>query len=188
MRSALKRSAAFLAVAFLLTGPASPDAGLSFPDLHLNPCPGGACVSRVEGLPRAEVLSAVDGDTLRVRWEGRETRLRYFGVNTPERGRPCYEEATRRNEALAGREVLLVFEGRTRDVHGRLLAYVFTPEGLSLESALVAEGLGRAWTRDGRWRDGMEALEKEAKRSRRGCLWEKPAKTARRRGKKHRPE
>lgn len=162
----------------------APDGPLPNPELYLERRTDGSYVSDPSRLVRVEVLSAVDGDTLRVRWEGREQRLRYFGVNTPERDRPCYDEATRRNAELAGKEVLLSFEGRPRDKHGRLLAYVFTPAGLSIDGALVAGGLGRAWIRDGRWRDGMEALQREAKAEKRGCLWEKHAKTGRSRRKR----
>ena len=122
-------------------------------------------------MPRARVLSVVDGDTLRIWWNGREERLRYYGVDTPEKAEACFEEATRRNASLAGDEVALAFDIRTRDKYGRLLAYVFTPEGFFIDGALAAEGLGRAWTRDGRWRDAVELLERDAREADRGCLW-----------------
>ena len=151
------------------------------PDLTLVRVAEGARVSSVSGLARARVFSVVDGDTLRVSWNGREERLRYYGVDTPEKGEACCEEASRRNAALAGDEVLLAFDERPRDKYGRILAYVFTPEGLSIDAALVAEGFGRAWTRDGRWRDAMEELEEGAREADRGCLWSS-GRSARRKG------
>jgi endonuclease YncB( thermonuclease family) len=97
--------------------------------------------------------------------------LRYYGVDTTERGQPCYDEATARNRALSGGVVRLVFDERERDAHGRLLAYVFTEAGLSVDAQLVAEGMGRAWKRDGGFRDRLVALEEKAKDAKIGCLW-----------------
>jgi endonuclease YncB( thermonuclease family) len=154
---------------FAAPSPTSSTALIS--DLSLRREGGSILVSDPARLPRAEVLSVVDGDTLWIRFNGVEQRLRYVGINTTERGEACYEEASARNEALAGREVLLAFDARPHDRYERLLAYVFTPDGRSIESVLVEEGLARAWTRDGRWRDGFEALEKEARQAKRGCLW-----------------
>jgi endonuclease YncB( thermonuclease family) len=150
-------------------------------DLSLVRRADGVYVSDVSRLPRVEVLSVVDGDTLHVRWDGRDERLRYYGVNTPERDQACYDEATARNAALAGRAVLLAFDERPRDKYGRILAYAFTPDGKSIEGDLVSGGWGRAWTRDGRWRDMMDALQKESRDAGAGCLWSRPEASATRR-------
>ncbi|MCO5760207.1 MAG: thermonuclease family protein [Chromatiaceae bacterium] len=90
--------------------------------------------ARPETLPRVPVTGVVDGDTLEILWEGRPEFLRYYGVNTPERERPCYEEARERNRVLTGDGVRLAFDERRRDKHGRLLAYVFTIDGPSSSS------------------------------------------------------
>jgi endonuclease YncB( thermonuclease family) len=144
-------------------------------DLFLIKRLGGVFASDVSRLPRAEVLRAVDGDTLKISWNGKTESLRYFGVNTPESGRPCYDGATERNRALAGKAVFLAFDERHRDKYGRLLAYAFTESGLSIDAQLAAEGWGRAWRRSGRFRDQILDLENEAKSRREGCLWEKAA-------------
>jgi len=52
-----------------------------------------------EGLPtlegeQARVLRVVDGDTIDVEINGERQRVRYIGMNTPERDEPCYDEAT----------------------------------------------------------------------------------------------
>jgi micrococcal nuclease len=122
-------------------------------------------------LQQAEVEEIIDGDTIDVRIEGREVRVRYFGVDTPERGDRCFREATDRNEQLLGKTVLLLPDARTEDNFGRLLRYVFLEDGTSVDATLVAEGFGRAWTRDGRYRDEIVELEDEAKAAGRGCLW-----------------
>lgn len=133
--------------------------------------PAGPAASSPAALAEARVLETVDGDTLRVALDGRTEFLRYFGVDTPERDMPCYDGARERNRELAGAAVRLSFDERTRDEGGRLLAYVFTEDGLSIDAALVREGWGRAWRRDGRFRGELVALEDEARAAGAGCLW-----------------
>jgi micrococcal nuclease len=125
----------------------------------------------LEGLEKARVIEVIDGDTIDVSLAGRQWRVRYFGVDTPERGDRCYREATDRNESLLGKEVLLLQDQRKEDRYERLLRYVFLPDGTSVDATLVAEGFGRAWTEDGRYRDEIVRLEAEAKATGRGCLW-----------------
>jgi endonuclease YncB( thermonuclease family) len=127
----------------------------------------------LESLERAEVESIVDGDTITARLEdGRTLPVRYFGIDTPERGDRCFREATDRNELLLGDTVLLLEDERLEDSNGRLLRYIFLEDGTSLDATLVAEGFARAWTRDGRYRDEIVALEEQARTAGRGCLWE----------------
>lgn len=151
------------------TAPAGAAAALS-----LVSTPAGPAASSHAALVEARVLETVDGDTLRVALDGRTEFLRYFGVDTPERDMPCYEGARERNRQLAGAAVRLSFDARTRDEGGRLLAYVFTEDGLSVDAALVREGWGRAWRRDGRFRGAIVALEDEARAAGDGCLWGRP--------------
>ena len=122
-------------------------------------------------LATAAVLDVVDGDTIDVELDGRRVRVRYFGVDTPERGEGCYREAVTRNEELLGETVLLLPDDRERDSFGRLLRYVFTAERISIDATLVAEGFGRAWREDGAFRDQIVALEETAEGEGRGCLW-----------------
>lgn len=93
------------------------------------------------------VERVIDGDTVVVRLaEGAEERVRYIGIDTPEKGEeePCAERATARNaELVDGRVVTLVFDEERRDRYGRLLAYVQAPGGL-VNAILVREGLAEA--------------------------------------------
>jgi micrococcal nuclease len=123
-------------------------------------------------LEPAEVLRIIDGDTIQVRIDGETERVRYYGIDTPEEGDDCYDEASDRNEALAGEVVLLLPDARDRDAFDRLLRYVFTAGGESIDARLIAEGLARAWTDDGTYRDQLVALEGEARAEGVGCLWE----------------
>lgn len=133
--------------------------------------PEGLYCAQPEILPKVPILRIVDGDTAEILWEDEPTFLRYYGVNTTERGEPCYKEGIERNRVLSGGAVRLAFDERPRDVHGRLLAYVFTDAGLSVDAQLVAEGIGKAWKRDGLLRDRIVALEDQARMSKIGCLW-----------------
>ena len=125
----------------------------------------------LESLQKARVYDIVDGDTIHVVIEPRLLTIRYYGVDTPERGDKCYREAQDRNMALVGKEVLLLEDARDEDRFGRTLRYVFLPDGTSLDATLVAEGFGRAWRQDGLYKDQIMALQAEAEAGGRGCLW-----------------
>jgi micrococcal nuclease len=100
---------------------------------------------------RAQVLRVVDGDTIRVRLDGRTERVRYIGVDTPESVKPdtpvqCFaKRAAAANAALvAGRSVRLVGDVEQRDRYGRLLAYVYRePDGAFVNARLVRDGYAR---------------------------------------------
>lgn len=124
-----------------------------------------------EAWPLVEVERIVDGDTLDVRVAGVVLRVRVFGIDTPERGERCYDEATRQLGVLAGRSVRLVADARQQDSGGRELRYVFTPDGRSVDAALLDAGLAKAWRDDGRLREQLVSIEVGAQASRRGCLW-----------------
>lgn len=123
-------------------------------------------------LERAQVVHIVDGDTIDVELDGQTERVRYYGIDTPERGEACYDEASARNESLAGETVLLLPDARERDRFGRLLRYVFAEDSASIDAQLIAEGYAHAWTEDGAYRDQLIALEADTEASNVGCLWE----------------
>lgn len=126
----------------------------------------------LDDLQQVEVEDVVDGDTIDVLVGRRSVRIRYYGVDTPERGNVCFREALDRNGLLAESKIWLLAGPRDSDQFGRLLRYVFTAEGVSIDATLVAEGLGVAWQSDGQYRDQIIALEAEARAAGRGCLWE----------------
>ena len=130
--------------------------------------PAGTSLS---DLKQARVEEVIDGDTIDVSLDGRKQRVRYYGVDTPERGDHCFREARDRNETLIGSRVLLLPAERDTDRFDRLLRYVFLPNGVSVDATLVAEGFGLAWREDGRYKDEIVALEEQARTAGRGCLW-----------------
>ena len=113
------------------------------------------------------VTRVIDGDT----FVSGDTRVRLYGMDTPEIGERCANEATDRLKDLAGSTVRVEQGPRTTDQYGRTLAYLYTKSGVSIDEALVKEGLAVAWTRDGQHRAYLMELEQETKRSGTGCLW-----------------
>ncbi len=86
-------------------------------------------------------------------------------MDTPERGEPCFEEATERFRELAGDRVRIEFGPRSEDRYGRALFYVYTEAGESVVEKLIREGLGKAWELDGQHRNLLMAVEDGAERN-----------------------
>ncbi|MDP9237899.1 MAG: thermonuclease family protein [Chloroflexota bacterium] len=121
-------------------------------------------------LTAARVIRIVDGDTLHVELNGRDETVRLYGINATEVGQPCSAEATARLKELAGTQVLLRPDARDRDRYGRLLRYIYSASGLSIDAELVDEGLAHAWRTDGDLRFAIIELEARAVAAHRGCI------------------
>ena len=92
--------------------------------------------------------------------DGSESRVRLYGVDTPER----FEKATERFRELAGDRVRIEFGPRSEDQYGRALFYIYTEAGESVAGKLIREGLGKAWEQDGQHRELLMAVEDGAER------------------------
>lgn len=95
------------------------------------------------------LVKTVDGDTIKVNYNGKEENVRYLLIDTPESKKPgtCVqpfaESASNRNKELVNSgDLTLEFEKSERDKYGRLLAYVFV-DGKSVQKTLLQEGLAR---------------------------------------------
>jgi micrococcal nuclease len=116
--------------------------------------PGSGSASR----ERARLVRVVDGDTLKVRLQGREERVRIIGIDTPESVKPgtppvCGSKAAARAlRRRAGRSVVLVSDPTQdrRDRYDRLLRYAQTPGGSDLGRAQVRAGWADVYVYDGR--------------------------------------
>lgn len=100
------------------------------------------------------IVWVYDGDTIRVRLDGKLEDVRLLGIDTPEVDTPytdaeCFgqEASAYTKEQLVGTEVLLVrdSESENRDAYDRLLRYVFLPDGSLFNQSLIAEGYARAY-------------------------------------------
>lgn len=116
----------------------------------------------------AQVELVFDGDTVIITGD-RVVRL--FGVDAPELGQRCASEATKRLRELAGDTIRLEDGPRLTDEFGRMTAYVYTVDGVSVDEILVREGLAIASTGAGQHRNILVNLEKEARTRETGCLW-----------------
>jgi micrococcal nuclease len=131
------------------------------PFIHTNP----------QSLEQATVEKVIDGDTIDVLIGGERQTIRYYGIDAPEEGDKCYEEATERNRQLVGTTVRLEADARNEDKYGRLLRYVFTNDGISVDATLLSEGLAKASRDDGRYLARLTTLEIYAHEHGIGCLW-----------------
>jgi micrococcal nuclease len=122
-------------------------------------------------LQQATVVDVIDGDTIDVTLDGEQRPIRYYGIDAPEKGKKCFEEAKARNSELLGATVRLEPDARDQDEYGRLLRYVFNEDGLSIEAVLISEGLATALREDGVYRPRFLAMENEARENKVGCLW-----------------
>ena len=119
-----------------------------------------------------QVTHVVDGDTIDVRLaDGEVYRVRYIGMNTPERGEPCHREATAANRGLVdGKDVRLARDISDTDRYGRLLRYVYA-EGVFVNRALVEAGYAEAvvYQPDEAFYADFRRLEQAAAQAQRGC-------------------
>ncbi|MEP7292445.1 MAG: thermonuclease family protein [Chloroflexota bacterium] len=126
--------------------------------------------SGIEG-ETAQVTRIIDGDTIDVRINEVGYRVRYIGMNTPERDEACYEEATDANAALvSGQTVTLVKDVSETDQFGRLLRYVYVANTF-VNQALVRDGWAEnaEYPPDSAHASEFRNLEREAAAANRGC-------------------
>lgn len=130
-----------------------------------------AIPSPVAGDETGRVTRVIDGDTIDVRIGTEIYRVRYVGVNTPERDEPCYDDATAANAALVDDQVVtLVRDVSNTDRYGRLLRYVYVGE-MFVNAELVAGGFAEAgyYPPDTAFTQLFEDLEAAARRDQIGC-------------------
>lgn len=116
--------------------------------LHESPTPTTTPQPAPAGMVR--VARVIDGDTIEL--EG-GAKVRYIGMNTPETVHPtkpveCFgHEASDYNKRLlAGGIVRLEKDITNTDKYGRLLRYVYLPDGTFVNLKLVADGYAYADT------------------------------------------
>ena len=131
--------------------------------------------------PEALVLSVGDGDTVTI--EGSQ-KVRLLGIDAPElerEGRPADFLAHKAKAELArliqGRQVRLEYDHLRYDQYGRLLAYLFLPDGVLVNAELVRQGLAKVYIfpPNNRYQEALLAAQREAIEARRG-LWQQALK------------
>lgn len=91
----------------------------------------------------------VDGDTIKVFYNGKKTTVRMLLIDTPEdvKKNTCIqpyslEAAQRTKKLVSSGKLTLEFDGNKTDKYGRLLAYVFV-DGKSVQEDLLKNGYAR---------------------------------------------
>lgn len=135
----------------------------------VTPSPPVSALPTPENTETATVKQVIDGDTVELT-DGR--RVRYIGINTPERDQPYYQEAAAVNRQLVeGKTVQLELDVETFDRYGRTLAYIWS-EGRLVNLEIVWQGYAGALTipPNVRYEAEFRAAEREAREAERG-LW-----------------
>jgi endonuclease YncB( thermonuclease family) len=135
---------------------------------------GDSSVYTVNSVPSgdtATVVDVIDGDTIDVRIGSSTYRVRYVGVNTPERDEDCYRQAVDANEALvSGQTVTLVRDTSDTDRFNRLLRYVYVGNTF-VNATLIQQGYGEVvvYGSDDQFSATFRQLEITASNSGLGC-------------------
>jgi len=102
-----------------------------------------------------QVTQIFDGDTIAVNMDGLEEKVRMIGVDTPETKDPrknvqCFGiQASEFTKSLIGDYSVRLEadpENSNRDRYGRLLRYVFIPDGTMVNAEIIKQGYGFAYT------------------------------------------
>ena len=115
------------------------------------------------------VSKIIDGDTVII--EGESVRL--LGIDSDERGYPCYVSAKNRlEEIVLDKEVELVVGNEDKDMYKRYLRYIFLG-GENINLKLVQEGLAvaRFSPENTKYKDEILAAEQSARENKIGCKW-----------------
>ncbi len=128
-----------------------------------------------------EVTQVIDGDTIKIMYEGDEVTVRYLLIDTPETNhprlgeQPLGKEATKENKRLIeSGDVTIEFDvGDRFDDYNRLLAYIYV-NGESVQEQMIGAGLARVayvFPPNTRYLDQFEQAEQLAKKSEAG-IWQ----------------
>jgi micrococcal nuclease len=127
-----------------------------------------------------EVVRVVDGDTIVVKYNGVDEKVRLIGIDTPESVHADESKNTEEGvlvsdytkKMLTDKKVGLEFDVSKRDKYGRLLAYVYL-DGEMYNKILLKEGYARVATYppNVKYVDEFVKLQKEARENNKG-LWQ----------------
>ena len=120
----------------------------------------------------------VDGDTIVVEIGGKLEKVRLIGVDTPETVHPSKpveyfgkEASDFTKRTVERKNVRLEYDWQKRDKYGRLLAYVYLEDGTFLNSEIIKQGYGFAYTKyPFKYLEEFRQYEKEARENKNG-LW-----------------
>lgn len=128
----------------------------------------------LENLPYYQVIKVIDGDTIKVNYNGRHETIRLLQIDTPESNHADEEKnvpmgktaAAFTKDLIGDRDVQLVFDKEQRDKYDRLLCYVYV-DGKCINEELIKAGMAMVFKREpntAKYKE-FKALEKEARKN-----------------------
>lgn len=105
--------------------------------------------------PTYQVLKVVDGDTIHISYNGKDEKVRFIGLDTPETKDPrkpiqCFgrEATAKMTEFAENKNIRLEFDKTQgeRDKYGRLLAFVYSEDNKNLAYEMIRQGYGNEYT------------------------------------------
>lgn len=105
--------------------------------------------------PTYQVLKVVDGDTIHISYNGKDEKVRFIGLDTPETKDPrkpiqCFgrEATAKMTEFVENKNVRLEFDKTQgeRDKYGRILAFVYNEDNKNLAYEMIRQGYGNEYT------------------------------------------
>ncbi len=117
-----------------------------------------------------KVVSVADGDTITISENGKEQKIRFYGIDCPEGDQQFGQQAKHFTSAMvSGRNIQI--KPMDTDRYGRTVALVYT-DGINLNEQIVAQGIGwmyRQYCKESFCSNWLQ-LESAARASRKG-LW-----------------
>jgi micrococcal nuclease len=120
------------------------------------------CPSAVYALRHnAKVLYVIDGDTLKIMYDGKKQSIRLIGIDTPEsrKNSKAFKDSRRSSRDInaiisqgkiakkyvkglvkKGDKIKIEFDVEKRDRYHRLLGYVYLPDGRMLNDIIIRNG------------------------------------------------
>jgi endonuclease YncB( thermonuclease family) len=118
---------------------------------------------------RGKVVGVIDGDTIKVRREGKEVKILLAGIDCPEKKQPFGEKAKKFTFGLTYGQLVMVKE-KTPHSNGSIVADIILPEGINLNQQLVWAGLAWWYRRKAPNDSVLSEMETKAQKAKRG-LW-----------------
>lgn len=132
--------------------------------------------------PTYKVLRVVDGDTIRIDYNGKDEKVRFIGLDTPETKDPrkpiqCFgrEATAKMTEFAENKNIRLEFDKTQgeRDKYGRLLAFVYSEDNKNLAYEMIRQGYGNEYTYNSnpyKYQNELKEAARKAREENKG-LW-----------------
>lgn len=120
----------------------------------------------------AKVVRVIDGDTVQVYDGVNRTKIRLYGIDSPESKQAFGQQAKRAMLQLAANQNVVI-EDHGKDVYGRTLGTIYL-DNQDINAVMVSEGMAWAYRYQGRFTvPQYGSLEQNARDAKKG-LWADP--------------